>query len=270
MIIVGELINASRKSVKTAIESKDQAAIQKLARNQAEAGATYIDVNAGVFPAEEIDYMKWVVDNILEATEVPCCLDSPNPKAIEEVLAYLLDKSDYVPMINSISLESKRWQSLLPVVSGTDLNVVALCMSDDGMPETADQRLAIAGKLINGLVQNNVKIENIYVDPLVQSLGTNPTYGKEFLTAVERIMREFEGVHTMCGLSNISFGLPERAFMNQTFMTMAIARGLDGAIVNPLDNKMMANIVAAETLAGRDEFCMQYLTAYRAGKFNFE
>jgi cobalamin-dependent methionine synthase I len=175
-----------------------------------------------------------------------------------------------VPMINSISLESKRWQSLLPVVSGTDLNVVALCMSDDGMPETADQRLAIAGKLINGLVQNNVKIENIYVDPLVQSLGTNPTYGKEFLTAVERIMREFEGVHTMCGLSNISFGLPERAFMNQTFMTMAIARGLDGAIVNPLDNKMMANIVAAETLAGRDEFCMQYLTAYRAGKFNFE
>jgi 5-methyltetrahydrofolate--homocysteine methyltransferase len=269
MIIVGELINASRKSVKTAIESEDRAAIQKLARDQVEAGANYIDVNAGVFVKEEIDYLKWVVENVLEAAKVPCCIDSPNPKAIEATLEFHQEKTDLTAMINSISLESERWETLLPIISGTDLKVVALCMSDEGMPETADQRLAIADKLINGLVQNNVKLENIYVDPLVQSIGTNPVYGREFLEAIDQITTRFEGVHIMCGLSNISFGLPERKYLNQTFMVMAIARGLDGAIVDPLDQKMMANIIAAEALAGKDEFCMNYLSAYRAGKFNF-
>jgi 5-methyltetrahydrofolate--homocysteine methyltransferase len=106
------------------------------------------------------------------------------------------------------------------------------------------------------------------VDPLVQSIGTNPVYGREFLDAIDQITTRFEGVHIMCGLSNISFGLPERKYLNQTFMVMAIARGLDGAIVDPLDQKMMANIIAAEALAGNDEFCMNYLSAYRAGKFN--
>jgi cobalamin-dependent methionine synthase I len=269
MIIVGELINASRKPVKIAIESRDRAAIQQLALNQAEAGADYIDANAGVFPTEEIEYLQWVVDSVSAVTEVPVCLDSPNPKALEAVLAGVGATSGRVPMLNSISLESERWHTLLPQVAGTDLKIVALCMSDAGMPETADQRVAIADKLINGLVQSNVKIDNIYVDPLVQSLGTNAAYGKEFLVAVERIMREFEGVHTICGMSNISFGLPERAFLNQTFMTMAIACGLDGAIVNPLNKRMMANIIAAESLAGRDSFCMNYLKAYRAGQFQF-
>ena len=269
MIIVGELINASRKAVKAAIEARDTATIRKLAGDQAAAGANYIDVNAGVFVEEEVDYLKWIVDQALEATEVPCCLDSPNPRAIAAALEYHGQKADRVPMINSISLEQNRWDALLPLVAGTDFKVVALCMSDDGMPETADERLAIAGKLVNGLVRNNVKLDNIYVDPLVQSMGTNPLYGKEFLTAVERIMTEFAGVHTMCGLSNISFGLPERHYLNQTFMTMAIGKGLDGAIINPLDQRMMANVTAAEALAGRDDFCMNFLTAFREGKFSF-
>jgi 5-methyltetrahydrofolate--homocysteine methyltransferase len=142
-------------------------------------------------------------------------------------------------------------------------------MSDAGMPETADDRMTIADKLINGLLQKNVPIENIYVDPLVQPVATNSTFGTEFLKAIESIMTTFKGVHTMCGLSNISFGLPERKFLNQTFMVMAIAKGLDGAIVNPLDQKMMANIVAAEALAGKDEYCGNYLEAFRAKKFEF-
>jgi 5-methyltetrahydrofolate--homocysteine methyltransferase len=118
-------------------------------------------------------------------------------------------------------------------------------------------------------LQKNVPIENIYVDPLVQPVATNSTFGTEFLKAIENIMTTFKGVHTMCGLSNISFGLPERKFLNQTFMVMAIAKGLDGAIVNPLDQKMMANIVAAEALAGKDEYCGNYLEAFRAKKFEF-
>jgi 5-methyltetrahydrofolate--homocysteine methyltransferase len=142
-------------------------------------------------------------------------------------------------------------------------------MSDAGMPETVEDRMKIADKLVNGLLQNNVKMENIYVDPLVQPMSVNNTFGVEFVNTIEKIVTTFAGIHTACGLSNISYGLPARKFMNQTFMVMAIAKGLDGAIMNPLDKKMMAGIIAAEALAGKDNFCMAYLKAYRAGLFNF-
>jgi 5-methyltetrahydrofolate--homocysteine methyltransferase len=107
------------------------------------------------------------------------------------------------------------------------------------------------------------------VDPLVQPVSTNNQFGSEFLHAIELIMSRFEGVHTMCGLSNISYGLPKREFLNQNFMVMALSKGLDGAIVNPLDKKMMAGIIAAETLTGKDNFCIQYITAFRAKKLEF-
>jgi 5-methyltetrahydrofolate--homocysteine methyltransferase len=168
-------------------------------------------------------------------------------------------------MINSISLEKERFEALLPIVSSHECQIVALCMSDSGMPETAEDRFAIAQDLVNKLVQQKVKEENIYVDPLVQPVSTNDTYGREFLKAINMIMTQIPGVHTICGLSNISYGLPKRALLNRTFMSMAIAQGLDGAIVNPLDKQMMATIVASDALAGRDQFCMNYLNAYRAG-----
>ena len=263
MIIVGELINASRKAIAEAIEQQDTAAIQKVATDQHENGADYIDVNAGVFVGQEVEYLKWLVSSVQAVVDAPCSIDSPDPKAIEAALQ--LHKG--TAMINSISLEKERYESLLPIVAGTDLKVVALCMSDEGMPETVDDRMKIADKLVNGLLQNNVPVENIYVDPLVQPVATNNQFGIEFLRAIEKVMTTFEGIHTLCGLSNISFGLPERKFLNQTFMVMAIANGLDGAIVNPLDKKMMANIIAAEALMGKDEYCANYLMAYRAKKF---
>ena len=265
MIIVGELINASRKAIKTAIEARDAQAIQKVARDQHDAGADFIDVNAGVFVGKEADYLKWLTTTVQEIVDGPCAIDSPDPAALEAALAVHKGTA----MINSISLEKARWEKLLPIVAGSEMKVVALCMSDEGMPETVDDRLAIADKLINGLLQNNVLLENIYVDPLVQPMSVNNHFGVEFLNAVEQIMARFNGIHTMCGLSNISYGLPNRAFLNQSFMTMAIAKGLDGAIVNPLDKRMMANIVAAEALAGRDNYCVKYLKAHRAKMFEF-
>ncbi len=263
MIIVGELINASRKTVREIIEKQDAAGVAKLAKDQKEHGAHYIDVNAGVFVGKEPELLKWLVANVQGAVEAPCCIDSPDPKAIEMALS--IHKG--TAMINSISLEKDRYEKLLPVVAGTKSKVVALCMSDEGMPETADQRISIADKLINGLVKSNIPIEDIYVDPLVQPVSTNNAFGVEFLQAIERIVKTFKGVHTMCGLSNISFGLPERKFINQTFMVMAISKGLDGAIINPLDKRMMGCITTAEMLAGKDSYCMNYLKGYRAGLF---
>jgi len=259
MLIVGELINASRKAIKDAIEAQNTVAIQKIAKDEHAAGADYIDVNAGVFVGQEPAYLKWLVETVQRAIDAPCCIDSPDPTAIETALAV----HNGTAMINSISLEKERYDALLPIVAGTDLKVVALCMSDEGMPETADDRLAIADKLVNGLLQKNVPIENIYVDPLVQPVSTNNTFGVEFMEAITRIIETFKRIHTVCGLSNISFGLPHRPFLNQTFMSMAIATGLDGAIINPLEKKMMANIIAATALAGKDDFCMNYLQAYR-------
>lgn len=263
MLVVGELINASRKPIAAAIEAQDAEAIQKVARDQYDAGADYIDVNAGIFVGQEAEYLEWLVKIVQEVVPAPCCIDSPDPKAIERALAV----HQGTAMINSISLEKERFDAMLPMLAGTELKVVALCMSDEGMPETCADRVQIADRLINSLVQKGIPIGNIYVDPLVQPVSTKSTFGVEFLNAVEEIMTKFPGVHTICGLSNISYGLPVRKLLNQNFAVMAIAKGLDSLIINPLDRQMMANLIAAETLAGRDDYCMNYLKAYREKRF---
>jgi len=263
MIIIGELINASRKAVAVAIESGDKGTIQKIATDQAEHMANYIDVNAGIFVDKEADYLTWLVEIVQEVTDIPCAIDSPNPKAIEAALK--IHKG--TAMINSISLEKERYDNLMPIIAGTDLKVVALCMSDEGMPITVDDRMKIADNLINGLIQNNIPVENIFVDPLVQPLSVDKTYGTEFINAIEAITQKFEGIHTACGLSNISYGLPGRKHLNRGFMIQAILKGLDGAIVNPLDKGMIAAIITAEALAGKDDYCVNYLKAFRAQLF---
>jgi 5-methyltetrahydrofolate--homocysteine methyltransferase len=259
MLIVGELINASRGFIKEAIETRDEEAITKIAKDQVKGGADLVDVNAGVFAGREIDYLKWLVEIVQGAADISCCIDSVNPNAIEAALSVHKGAA----MINSISLEKQRYDTLLSLVAGTGCKVVALCASDDGIPGTADDKLAIAEKLINGLVKNNVRVEDIYVDPLVQPVATDHTFGKELLKAVEMIHARFEGIHTICGLSNISYGLPDRKSLNRTFVAMAIARGLDAAILDPLDNEMRTAITAAETLAGDDPHCKRYLKAAR-------
>ncbi|MBN2123938.1 MAG: methyltetrahydrofolate cobalamin methyltransferase [Deltaproteobacteria bacterium] len=265
MLIIGELINSSRKGIAAAIEARDAETIRKLARDQAEGGAHYIDVNAGTFGDREGEHLRWLIENVQEAVDLPCCIDSPNPQAIEAALAVHRGTA----MINSVSLEKERCEGLLPLVAGTDLRIVALCMSDSGMPRTAEDRLQVAERLVDILVKNNLAPEQIYVDPLVQSVATDQSFGREFLEAVERIMTRLGGVHTICGLSNVSYGLPLRRELNRTFMAMAIAKGLDAAILDPMDRPMMAAVLAAETLAGRDRFCMNFIKAYREKRLQF-
>ena len=262
MRIVGELINASRKKIRDDIKEKNYDVIAKVAKDQADHGADFIDVNAGIFVGKEADYVKWLIKTVQENVEVPCCIDTPDPKVLEEAVKV----HEGTPMLNSISLESDRWENMIPILRGTDMKVIALCMSDEGMPYTKDDRMKIADRLVDNLVKNNVKIENIFVDPLVQPIGSGDNFGIEFLNTIEAIHEKYEGIHTICGLSNISYGIPKRKFANQTFMTMAITKGLDSAIMNPLDERMMANIIATETLLGKDPFCEKYMNAYREGK----
>jgi cobalamin-dependent methionine synthase I len=263
MIIIGELINASRKGVASAIEAQDEQTIRKLALDQAQNGAHYIDVNAGVFERREAEYLRWLIENVQGMVDLPCCVDSPDPRVIEAGLSVHRGTA----MINSISLERKRCDNLLPLLAGTDLKIVALCMGASGMPRTAEDRIRIAEELVDRLLKHNVKIENIFVDPLVQPVAVDQTFGKAFLAAIEGILGRFPGVHTICGVSNVSYGLPMRKFLNQTFITMAIAKGLDAAILDPLDKRMMANVLAAEALAGRDRFCMRFIKSYQDKNF---
>ncbi len=264
MIIVGELINSSRKPIHDAIRDKDEETIKKIASDQFSAGADYLDVNAGTFVDHEIQNLKWLTETVQSAVDVPCALDSPDPDALEAALKVHKGTA----MINSISLEKQRFDKIIPLIAGTDLKVVALCMSDEGMPKTVDDRMKIADKLVNGMTAKNIALENIFMDPLVQPLSVDGTFGMEFINSIEKIVTTWPGIHTMCGLSNISYGLPSRKFLNRTFMVMAITKGLDGAIINPLDKKMKASILAAEALAGRDDYCMKFLKAFRAGEFN--
>ncbi|WP_419662323.1 methyltetrahydrofolate cobalamin methyltransferase [Desulfosarcina variabilis] len=264
MLIVGELINASRKKVGEMIRARDTLGIQKIAKEQVGNGANYIDVNAGIFVDKEPTYLKWLVETVQAAVDTPCCIDSPNPVAIEAALSVHRGEA----MINSISLEKSRYEALLSLVSGTNSRVVALCMSDDGMPITPEDRISIADTLINGLTQKNVPMKDIYVDPLVQPISTDPQAGKSFLKTVKKIMTTYDGVHTICGLSNISYGLPLRKLLNESFIIMSIAHGLDAAIIDPLNKSMMAAVISTDALSGRDEFCMNYLNAYREDRLD--
>jgi 5-methyltetrahydrofolate--homocysteine methyltransferase len=262
MIIVGELINSSRKAIPPLIEGKDTAAIQDLARRQREAGAAYIDVNAGTFVAQETEYLCWLVTTVQAAVDAPLCLDSPNPGALEKALALHKGKA----MINSITAEKARYGTIVPLVKKYKSAVVALCMDDCGMPESAAERIGVAESLAGRLAGEGVPLDDVYFDPLVRPVSTDPRYGAMMLDTTRGIKERVPQAHVICGLSNVSFGLPLRKLLNQNFLVMAMTCGLDAVIIDPLDGRIMSNLYATEALLGKDEFCMNYITQHRDGK----
>ena len=266
MLIVGERINASRKSIASAIAGQDGFAIKKEAVDQHKAGAHFVDVNAGIFVDEEVRYLKWLVQTIQEETDIPLCMDSPNPRAIAEALAVHRGRA----MINSITEEKGRYQKLIPIIKEFRPQVVGLCMTDGGMPQTSEERFAIASRLIEKLIAEGVTPEDIYIDPLVMPIGTDKSNGKAVLDTLEKISSSFPNVKTICGLSNISYGLPARRLINQIFLVAAMTKGLTAAILDPLDRRIMANLMTAQALLGKDDYCSGFLTAFRARKLEFE
>lgn len=263
MIIIGEKINTSLKAIRPAVEAMDTAAVQEVAIKQAEAGANYIDVNCGTFPFKEVELLEWLVKTVQEVTDLPLCLDSPSPKALEAGLKVYKNSK---PLINSVTAEKERFSAIFPLVAEYGTSIIALCMDDDGMPETADDRVRIADKLINDMTKAGVQIGDIFIDPMVRPVATGSHYGVVALDTIRRVMQEFPGVHTTCGLSNISFGLPARKIINQAFLISAIGAGLDSAILDPLDKRIMSFVYASELLQNKDEFCMGYLSAFREGR----
>jgi len=263
MLVIGEKINCTRKRIAKAVENKDTKYIQKIAKSQVKAGADYLDINGGI-AGKETEYMVWLVETVQEVIDVPLCLDTTDPEALAETIPICKKR----PMVNSISDETKRIETILPLIVEHETQVVALCISDSGPPNTAQDRLDIASSLVEKITDAGVAAEDIYVDLCVFPVSTDNSFGLAFLKALEEVKTCCEGVNTVCGLSNISYGLPERKLLNRVFMSMSVFAGIDALIIDPCDKYMMANLVAAEALTGKDDFCMNYITAYREGKLD--
>lgn len=265
MLIVGELINTSRKAIGAAVEAKDAEYIKKTAVEQVEAGADYIDVNCGTMIDNEVETMEWLVNTVQEAVQAPLCIDSPDPKAIEAGLA--LCKNGQA-MVNSITDENERYQSILPLVLKHKAKIVSLCMDDSGMPVTGEDRVSVAKSLYKKLTEAGVPQENIYFDPLIQPISSNDQAGKDALQAIRLIKEQCPGSHMICGLSNVSFGLPNRKILNRLFVVQTMTMGMDGYILNPTDKEMMGVVFASKALLGHDDYCMEYLGAHRKGLYS--
>jgi 5-methyltetrahydrofolate--homocysteine methyltransferase len=261
MLIVGERINTSRKLVNEAVENRNAADIAGDAKKQAEAGANYIDVNAGSRIGSEMDDIRWLVEIVEGAVETALSLDSPDP----QVLLTMAKKVKKKPMINSTTAEKNRFEAMKAIFQEREIEIVALCMDERGIPNSVDKVLENASFLVKNLTQQGIPLQSIHLDPMIQPISVSKDNGVLAMETIRRLHQEFPGVQTVCGLSNVSFGLPNRFLINRIFMVLCIGAGLRGAIVDPLDQKMMTNILVAESLVGRDEYCMKYLKANRAG-----
>lgn len=261
MLIIGDMINTTRKSVEKAVKERNGLFIQELAIKQIEAGAQYIDVNSGTFYGEEAESLCWLVATVQSGISVPLCIDSSDPEAVEAALK--LHKGSAI--VNSITLIERQYERLIPVIRQYECKVVALCMGQLSIPETPEERVKLAQQLVTKLVCDGVALEDIFVDPLIRPVAIGAGNGVIALRTIEGIFKHIKGVSTICGLSNISFGLPHRKILNRTFLMMAMAFGLGAAILNPLDGQLMGYVKAARALLGDDNLCKEYIEASRAG-----
>ena len=261
MLIIGEKINSTRKDIKEAIARKDESCLRDLAVKQAQAGAGYLDLNTGAFPEREIELMKWLVDVIQHAVELPLAIDSANPDVLQAGLE--LNKNG-TPFINSITLEQPKFDDVVPLIKKYDANILALSIGPEGISKTTDGRFDHAKQLIEALCREGISPNKIYLDPLIQPVSVQNDFGLIALEVIQKVKEQFPGVNTICGLSNISFGLPDRKHLNKCFLLMAMAAGLNSAILDPLDNELMGVITAAQALMGKDRFCKNYIKKFRS------
>jgi len=263
MLIIGERINSTRPAIRKAIEDRNASLILKEAAAQIRSGAGFIDVNCAVTSGDEVQDMDWLMSVLQNGiADVNICIDSPNYLAIDKALGVYNAKGTL--MVNSITGESSRLDRIVPLAAKHNTKLIALTMTEQGMPATAQDRLDIARRILEQVKGRGFDAENLYFDPLIRPISTEPEQAREFLKAIPLI--KDLGVKTICGLSNVSFGLPNRRLINSTFLTMAIQSGLDAAILDPTDKEMLSAIKTSGMLLGLDDFCADYIKAFREGQ----
>jgi len=258
MILIGEKINATRRAVAKAIQTRNAETIVELAKSQARAGAAYLDINGGD-PAKEVENMLWLQEIVQETCDLPLSLDSANPQAVTATLKHVRRK----PIVNSITLENHRKNALLPVIRDADCSVIALLASDTGVPHGVDDRMALAEELVGLLLESGKRQEEIFVDPCFLTVYTEQGAGMTILESIRRIRDRWPQIHISGGVSNASYGLPVRKWINQAYLLLAMAAGLDAAIVDPCSAGTPQLVSAAEVVLDRDEMGMNYITSMR-------
>ncbi len=261
MILIGEKLNGSIQAVGAAIAARDEAFLRERVRMQAEAGADFIDVCVSVDVSIEVDTFEWVIELAQSVTDIPLCLDSPNPDALVRAMSFCVRPG----LINSISLEGGKLETILPAIAGTGWQCVALLCDDRGIPETVARRLEVLDIIMRRAEEFGIAQERLYIDPLVMALSADANAQLVFSECARIIRGRYPGVHITSGLSNISFGLPQRRSVNQAFLALAMQAGMDSAILDPCDRDMRALIHAVDALLGLDESGIGYI-AYVGGQ----
>ncbi len=265
MLVIGENINASNRSVAEAIASRDREFLQSLAKAQVAAGADFIDVNSGVgsdSPECEPATMGWLVEVVQEAIDKPLVIDSNSPSVIEAALRKYRGER---LMINSVTAELEKLIPIGSLAAERQAFVVALAMGANGIPSSVEGRLAACEQIMTHLTQLGLEAEQIFFDPLILPIAMDSAQGMVTLRSLEQIKSRYPAAKTVLGLSNISYGLPKRGLVNRAFLLMAAYAGLDAVILNPLDAKMMSIIRVADMLTGEDTSCRGYIRAHRRG-----
>ena len=256
-VMIGEKINPTgRKKLAAALAEGNFDYVRQLVENQIAWGAEVLDINVGVPGLDEVAIIPKIVQLVASIIDIPLCLDSGNPAVLAAGLAAAPGK----PLVNSVSGEEQRLQTVLPIVKDRGAAVIGLTMDDKGIPATAEERVAVAEKIIERAAKIGIPIEDIIIDPLVLTVGSNSKAALVTLQTVELLRRTF-GVNINLGASNVSFGLPDRLAINQAFLTLAIQMGATCSITDPA--KLGTTVKAADLLLGRDDNSLRYLKYFR-------
>jgi 5-methyltetrahydrofolate--homocysteine methyltransferase len=259
-VMIGERINPTGRKVLAAEMARgDYSRVEADALAQVEAGAQMLDVNAGIPLADEPAILEEVVRLVQTITDVPLSIDSSIVEALRRGLGAYEGKA----LVNSVTGEEERLESVLPLVKKHDAAVIAISNDETGISEDPEVRFAVAKKIVERAMDHGIPKEDVLVDPLVMPVGAMRYAGRQVFQIVRKIREEL-GVNTVCGASNISFGLPNRTPLNASFLTMAIASGLTSAITNPVESEIKQAIMAADVMMGNDENCAAWIMENRA------
>ncbi|MFN2119624.1 MAG: dihydropteroate synthase [Anaerolineales bacterium] len=257
-VMIGEKINPTgSKKLAAALQAGDLEIVRRLAERQVAWGAEVLDLNVGVPGLDEIDMIGKVVRLVSETVDVPLCIDSGK----SDILAAGLQACPGKPLVNSVNAEDKQLDAILPVVKDRQAAVIGLTIDGGGIPKTPEGRVAAAGKIMQRAAKLGIPQEDIVIDPLVLTVGSDSKAALVTLKSIELIRQEF-GVNINLGASNVSFGLPDRLTVNQAFLSMAIEAGATCSITDPI--RLGATIRASDLLLGRDDFGMRYIKYFRS------
>lgn len=268
MTVIGEKINGSIPAVAEAIRDHNDEAIRERVRVQAAAGADYLDCAAGTDTEIEYETMCWLIDIIQQETELPICIDSPDAELLSRIVRSGIIKRPGI--VNSVNEEGTKCETVFPVIAGTDWKVIGLTSGKTGVPASPGERLEIARSIIGKADSYGVSRSNLFIDPCVMTLATMPSAMEDFIQCIKGIKEIDPAIKTVGALSNISFNMPARKYINMGCMTLAVNAGLDAAIMDPASENMQGAMYAAAALSMQDTGGRKYNRAYRKGLFGIK